>query len=492
MSIADEDPLVLDTDDNAVSLESGESPTPPTARRLPSLILEPAVFLVFFGRFLTDAAYQNQILYQTCVTVMQHNETECEPFLGRDRASDEVKKIEAQVQAYAANIMMINAILESTIPAIVSLFLGPWSDKFGRRPILLSTFTGFLLSAGILIVLTQIAAVTNINPWWFLLAAVPSVFSGGTCALVTVLYCHVSDVATESARAMRMVSMEASLGLGMMAGSMAGGYIYAGVGAATLFILVGSLIAVALLYIIFLVPESLKPENLQSESRIRGFFRFDLVKNLVMTCCKKRENYDRAIIWMVMMSLTLSIFAMEGEGTVNYMFVQKEFNWDVTDYSEFNTSRIVIQVVGSIIAMVLLLRLLKVSIVTMTLLAFGCCVLEGTVRATAVHGQEMYLGLVLGMLRGVMSPMCKAILSQLTPSSEIGKIFSLTTSLQSLSPLGAAPLYAAVYQATVASYAGAFNFISVGLYFLCYCFSATVFGMRKSMDSNAAYQAFGS
>ncbi|SPP74235.1 proton-coupled folate transporter [Drosophila guanche] len=491
MSQSDEDALVLASDDDE-PLETGESPTPTTTRCLPSLILEPAVFLVFFGRFLTEAAYQNQILYQTCVTVMQHNETECQPFLGRDRASDEVKKIETQVQAYAATIMMINAILESTIPAVVSLFLGPWSDKFGRRPILLSTFTGFLLSGSILIVLTQISAVTNINPWWFLLSSVPSVFSGGTCALITVLYCHVSDVATESARAMRMVSMEASLGLGMMAGSIAGGYIYAGVGAATLFILAGSVITVGLLYIIFLVPESLKPEDLQSESRIRGFFRFDLVKNLVMTCCKKRENYDRAIIWMVMMSLTMCIFAMEGEGTVNYMFVQKKFNWTVTDYSVFNTSRIVIQVVGSIIAMVLLRRFLKVSLITMTMLAFACCVLEGTVRATAQYGQEMYVALVLGMIRGVMSPMCKAILSQLTPSTEIGKIFSLTTSLQSLSPLGAAPLYAAVYAATAASYAGAFNFISVGLYFMCYCFSAIVFGMQKSMERSNAYRAFGS
>ncbi|XP_017148542.1 proton-coupled folate transporter [Drosophila miranda] len=491
MPRGDEDPLVLASDD-AEALESGESP-PPTTRRLPSLILEPAVFLVFFGRFLTDAAYQNQILYQTCVTVMKHNTTECQPFLGRDRGnSDEFKNIEPQVQGYAATIMMINAILESTIPAIVSLFLGPWSDKFGRRPILLSTYAGFLISASILIVLTHISAITNINPWWFLLSAVPSVFSGGTCALITVLYCHVSDVATESGRAMRMVSMEAALGLGMMTGSMAGGYIYAAVGAGTLFILVGSLIAVALLYVIFLVPESLKPEDLQSEARIRGFFRFDLVKNLVMTCCRKRENYDRAIIWMVMMSLTMCIFAMEGEGTVNYMFMQKQFDWTVTDYSVFNTSRIVIQVVGSIIAMVLLRRLLKVSIITMTMLAFACCVLEGTVRATAQYGQEMYLALVLGMMRGVMSPMCKAILSQLTPSSEIGKIFSVTTSLQSLSPLGAAPLYTAVYAATVSSYAGAFNFISVALYFLCYCFSATVFGMKKSMESNTAYQAFGS
>lgn len=58
-----------------------------------------------------------------------------------------LQKIEGEVQEYASTITMVSSILEATVPAIVSLFLGPWSDKFGRRPILLSTFTGELKSS---------------------------------------------------------------------------------------------------------------------------------------------------------------------------------------------------------------------------------------------------------------------------------------------------------------------------------------------------------
>lgn len=53
-----------------------------------------------------------------------------------------LKLIETQVQPYVARILMARSLLESIIPAIVSLFIGPWSDKFGRRPIVLTTFTG--------------------------------------------------------------------------------------------------------------------------------------------------------------------------------------------------------------------------------------------------------------------------------------------------------------------------------------------------------------
>lgn len=55
-----------------------------------------------------------------------------------------IQRIEIEVQPYVAKILMARSLLESIIPAIVSLFIGPWSDKFGRRPIVLTTFTGIV------------------------------------------------------------------------------------------------------------------------------------------------------------------------------------------------------------------------------------------------------------------------------------------------------------------------------------------------------------
>lgn len=44
------------------------------------------LLVVFLG-----AVLQNQILYETCVTIMHYNESDCEPLLGNDRGSEATK-----------------------------------------------------------------------------------------------------------------------------------------------------------------------------------------------------------------------------------------------------------------------------------------------------------------------------------------------------------------------------------------------------------------
>lgn len=57
----------------------------------------------------------------------------------------------------------------------------------------------------------------------------------------------------------------------------------------------------------------------------------------------------------------------------------------------------------------------------MNMIAIASCVLESTVRATAIYWWELYVGLTLGFMRGIMGPMSRAILSHVAPATEVGK-----------------------------------------------------------------------
>lgn len=139
--------------------EAGGEHLPKTTQN--TFKLELPVLLLFFSWNLTATVFQNQILFQTCSAYLSFNDTYCTDLVTNDVVNDEtvsiaffhsLKKLKLFVvflhvqtmivEKYAANIFMSRAILENVIPAFISFFIGPWSDKYGRKPILLSTFFG--------------------------------------------------------------------------------------------------------------------------------------------------------------------------------------------------------------------------------------------------------------------------------------------------------------------------------------------------------------
>ena len=56
--------------------------------------------------------------------------------------SDFAKNLSAAAQKKASLILVGKPIVESLIPMILCLFLGPWSDKYGRKKIILFPFIG--------------------------------------------------------------------------------------------------------------------------------------------------------------------------------------------------------------------------------------------------------------------------------------------------------------------------------------------------------------
>lgn len=130
---------------------------------------------------------------------------------------------------------MCRAILENIIPAFISFLIGPWSDKFGRKPVLLSTslgkwyisshrecsfdtqyrppvsaiqnlfsiFTGYFLVYFILTIVSILSLKTEISPWYYLLAFVPLSVLGGMCGLITGIFCYITDVSSQNDRAFR-------------------------------------------------------------------------------------------------------------------------------------------------------------------------------------------------------------------------------------------------------------------------------------------------
>lgn len=95
--------------------------------------------------FYADYISTNLLIYRTCYVILNYNITECAK-LGSNNQDNYTKALEEKVQPYANVIAMTNAIIAQVIPALICLFVGPWSDKNGRKPVMLLVLTGTIIS----------------------------------------------------------------------------------------------------------------------------------------------------------------------------------------------------------------------------------------------------------------------------------------------------------------------------------------------------------
>lgn len=176
---------------------------------------------------------------------------------------------------------MARTIIESIIPALASMFIGPWSDKFGRRPVIISSYVGevfiwlfiikksfrktfyagyFLIYLSITVI-SYLSTVMPVNPWFYLLPYIPLCLCGGNCALITGVFSYLTDVTTQQDRAIRMAYLEAALYVGLLFGSVSSSYILKLTSPTTVFGISGITSFLGVLYVLFFVKESIQQDE---------------------------------------------------------------------------------------------------------------------------------------------------------------------------------------------------------------------------------------
>ncbi|XP_054739941.1 uncharacterized protein LOC129245657 [Anastrepha obliqua] len=548
--------------------------------------VEPIVFMLVFAHSLSGTILRNQIIYQACTTIFHYNDSICIE-LGTKNASEQATQIETEVQPYVANLFMIRTLLESIVPALCGVFIGSWSDHYGRKPLLVISMIGFSFTYIIAAVICQIAVYQPVNPWYYVLAVVPHSVLGGNCVFSVAAFCFISDVTDTKTRPYRMIFMEAFFSIGLMSGSLLSSFVYAATGATTTFIISGLLMCGATVFIVACVPESLnlsedlngccdkntKPnmngkhrENIaldnvsnskvetqgkrksvlaidakgkvvetaaedalkesnetakevkkdlnrcekakeaglssvangltsekhkaeeipMEKSKKAGLFSYVHIKDMLVTCFKTRPFYDRSIIWLVTGTMFLSIFVLDGAMTVFYLFVREKFHWTVRDFTFYETVGHMVPMFGTLIGFLILRKVFSMSVVTLALISFLSEVISSIVRGVASEAWHLYLAVALGVFKSIGGPMCRTIVSNIVPATDLGKIFSIKNVLQSIAPFLAAPLYTVIYKESLKTFPGLFNIVSAALYAIAFVFLIIVLRFKYSYREHYA------
>ena len=222
---------------------------------------------------------------------------------------------------------MINLVCFSII---ISLLIGPLSDKYGRRPVLLIPIIGHIIG--------QCSYLANVYFWkasadYILLAASYALFGGNTTFLIG-LYSYVADTSTTESRTSRVSVVDVALLAGVLVGTFASAPVFEKFGFTGTFGLTLALLVINFLYIFICLEESRKPEDLPEMIDDDG--ACDKIVDMMRTVFGARSGYSRSIILLLIICM-LSLIS-SGNSDIDYLYTMRMFDWTESQYTRVTTA----------------------------------------------------------------------------------------------------------------------------------------------------------
>lgn len=303
---------------------------------------------------------------------------------------------------------------------LFSPILGAWSDRFGRRPIILLSCFGL----GIDYIVMALAPTLR---WLF----IGRIISGITASNISTAFAYVTDVTPPEKRAKPFGYISAAFGLGFIIGPAVGGYlgnfnIRAPFKAAAVLSLVNSL------YGFFVLPESLPAER-----RAKSAW---LMANPLGSLTLLRSHAQLAGLSIV---FTLYYLAHNSLPSVWALYTMKRYNWSRGDVG---LSLSVVGVCASVISGVLVGPFVKRFGERRSILFGLLCGTLGFVGfALAPRGWVLYAVIPFIALWGIAAPAIQSLMSRRVDPSSQGKLQGAINSLRAITGMAGPVLFTQIF-----------------------------------------------
>ena len=285
--------------------------------------------------------------------------------------------------------------------------LGNLSDRFGRRPVILFSLFGSGLDYLLL-------AWAPTLPWFFL----GRIVSGITGANFSAAAAYIADVSPPERRAANFGLIGAAFGIGFIFGPALGGWL-GDYGLRVPFIAAGILTLVNGLYGLFILPESLKPENRRSFSLSRS--------NPIGALLELRRH---RLVLGLSVSYFISSLAHQVYPSIWVLYTGYRYGWDT---KQTGLSLALVGLMAAIVQGGLARKLIpKWGERRSAIVGFAIMAIALTGYGLAPEGWIVYPLIVFGSLSGLAVPAIQGMISRTVGDNEQGGIQGSLTSLQSV------------------------------------------------------------
>ncbi|XP_055588510.1 proton-coupled folate transporter-like [Uranotaenia lowii] len=430
------------------------------------ILLEPVAFLLCFGLAIAGIVLSNQLIFQTCV-YLGYDRDRCRQMESKTGNGSDDAELELIVQPVVANFNMVSSIVNSVVPALVGLFLGPWSDRFGRKPVIVLPCVGYVMTYVLKAVIFAVSEQAPVSPWFYLVADIPAVLCGGTTVVMAGMYSYVSDVVPNQGRTIRMGMQNSAALTGALLGLMSSSFVLRWTNTGIVFLIALVAIVLSTIYLVLFVEDSIEVRDFADVSgccwKLREIFRLDSLKAMVDSALKARPNYDRAVLWFSILIGCLTVLG-QGGSSIFYLFTRKKFDWSLQDFTLWQSTELVSTIVSNFLGIVILKKVFRLPDISIAFLSILSFIGDSFIKGLATGGWHLYLATATTPFKSTEGAAFMAIITNILAPNEVAKIFSMAMALTAMIQLAAAPLFTLIYNATLSTSPELFNFVASAIF----------------------------
>ena len=435
---------------------------------LQTITIEPVIFLFSLGTFILSGAQipTNILIYKICYIELNHTKDTCE-HLGDD--SNEL--IQEEVQVLTNNFQM-NAQWITSIPGILfSLYAGPLSDKFGRKPLLMFPIVGYFFSAigGII----NYMFLETLPLEFFYIETLPAFF-GGLVVYYLGMYGYGASVSEPEERAHRIARLDGTETLATIAGTLLSPLVNQYLGPIGNYGLFGGFTLLSAIYLKICVREPIKNK---SEKKLEleehhprsssGVFYTTLVMPLMdmkALLLKPRKRILTILILIQLIVYCTYIFAFNSTTSLLYLYMLVRFeDFQPEDFAYFSVTMSLCSVFFLMCFMPIVSGRFHLSDALLLTFLSIAETLSFLLSPFTSNLTLFYIFQVICTIGNCKFSIGRSLLSKCCEPDEVGKMFSILSILLSITFMISNPIVRKLYNQTIDDFPGAFLLLVAAL-----------------------------
>ncbi|KAE9530506.1 hypothetical protein AGLY_010968 [Aphis glycines] len=350
---------------------------------------------------------------------------------------------EAHAQHVVSVIYSWKAFIQYTIPIVLIILAGPWSDSHGRRrkPLILLPIIGQ--------VLTDSLCILNVYFWnWppqiaaLFEAITPGLFGARNMFWVGVIS-YVSDTCKNESRTLKFGIINAIYTISTLVGTGLAGFLNVGLGFYGAFLVPIMLNLIAFTVCIILINDTSKPYDKNVVWLKPKYF----MESYLSVFKGSDKNYSITLVALLACQAVL-VGRIGGEYAVTYLFMRYKFKWYEVQYSYFAAYKMLMIFVGTLFSVTVLSYRLKINDAIIGYIACTFDILAAVCYVFVAEPWQLYIIPLVDFFHGTALTISTSLTSKIVDNEKLGRINSVQGLMSTIMSFVVVSLYSETYNLT--------------------------------------------